>query len=86
MIFMLHIGLSLGLLSLTAGTALWIWSAQDLRRGLHIGRVIGLIVIILSILSISCSFYFGAQSWKEIYLFRILHTNQMHSAPSAANE
>jgi hypothetical protein len=77
MIFMLHLGLSLGLLSLAAGTALWIWSSPDRDHKVNIGRVVGLLIMILSIASISCSFYFGAQSIKEIYLFRILNNSKM---------
>lgn len=79
MLFMIHIGLSLALLSLTAGAALWIWSTHDRENSIHLGRIIGLFVIILSFSSIICGFYFGSQSWKEIYLFKIMQNAQMHS-------
>lgn len=71
MILFFLVSLALSLMVLTGGTALWIWSARDNQTGASFGRIIGLVVIIISLLLLVGSFYFGLQAVKEMYLLRI---------------
>jgi len=78
MMFLIHAAFALGLISLTAGSALYIWALRNKGTGSGIGRVVGFIVMIISALSLICSFYLGIKIWKEIYYLNIV---QMHSSP-----
>lgn len=83
MMFLIHAAFALGLMSLTAGAALYIWALRNKGTGSGIGRVIGFIVIIISTLSLVCCFYLGAKIWKEIYYLNIV---QMHNSSSMQSE
>lgn len=67
MLFLINAAFALGLMSLTAGSALYIWALRNKGTGSSIGRIVGFIVMIISTLSLICSFYLGVNIWKEIY-------------------
>ena len=59
--FMFHVALSLCLLTLTAGTALYVFAARCDGKGTCFARLIALVVIILSIFSSVCTIYWGVK-------------------------
>ena len=77
MMFLIHAAFALGLMSLTAGSALYIWALRNKGTGSGVGRIVGFIVIVISTLSLICSFYLGIKIWKEIYYLNIA---QMHNS------
>lgn len=83
MMFLIHAAFALGLLSLTAGSALYIWAARNPGAGSSLGRIVGFIVMVVSVLSLVCSFYLGVMVWKEIYYLHMAQAQQVQ-APSAA--
>jgi hypothetical protein len=88
MLFIIHASLALALLSLTAGTALYIWSVSSHGTGSSLGRIVGSIVLFLSALSIVCTFYLGVKIWKEVYLLNSTQISSMEAqkAPNASEE
>ncbi len=57
---LLHIGFSLGLIALVAGASLYLWSVRaEAGAGIAFAKVIGIIVIILSIIDLLCTIYGG---------------------------
>ena len=75
MMFLLHAALSLGLIALVAGSALYFWAINNKVKGSGFTRAIGFIVILISAISVICTLNLGIKIWKEIYY---LNTMQMH--------
>lgn len=65
--FMFHIAFSLGLIALTAGTTLYIWSSRNSGIGSGFAKLIGILVIIFSISSTLCTAYYGVKYWSQGY-------------------
>ena len=87
MMFLIHSAFALGLLALTAGAALYIWALRNQGAGTSLGRIVGFIVIVISTLSLICSFYLGTMIWKEIYylnMAQLQHTQAQDSSMKAA--
>lgn|SRR3990167_2366929 len=63
--FMFHAAFSLGLIALTAGTALFIWSKQVDAAGSGLAKSIGTLVIIFAIGSTLCTIYYGVKYWQQ---------------------
>ncbi len=82
MMFLIHAAFALGLLSLAAGAALYIFASRHTGAGTSLGRVVGFIVMVVSTLSLLCSFYLGVMIWKEIYYVNMaqMHNAQMQNA------
>lgn len=57
--FLFHAAFSLGMIALTVGTALYIWSSRNEGKGTGLAKIIGLLVIILSIISSICASYYA---------------------------
>ena len=57
--FMFHIALTLSLIALTAGSALYVFSARCEGKGTCFAKLIAIIVILLSIASSVCTIYCG---------------------------
>jgi hypothetical protein len=85
MMILIHLAFTLSLLSLTAGTALFVWSLRSQEAGSSFARITGLIVIFLSTLSVVGSFYLGAKIWKDIYLINSMQNASMQKMPEANN-
>lgn len=64
LMFPFHIAYALNLIALTAGTALYAWVACKEGKGTCFAKAIGIIVIILSILSLICTVFYGVKYWK----------------------
>ncbi len=67
-----HISFSLGLIALVAGASLYLWSVRaEAGPGIALAKIIGIIVMVLSILELIGSVYSGAtwrhhkQEWRE---------------------
>jgi hypothetical protein len=65
--FLFHVAFSLGMIALTCGTALYVWSARDRGTGTDFAKLIGILVIIFSITSILCTSYYGVMYWQDGY-------------------
>ncbi|OGT47975.1 MAG: hypothetical protein A3E83_02825 [Gammaproteobacteria bacterium RIFCSPHIGHO2_12_FULL_41_20] len=63
--FLFHIATSLGLIALAAGSALYVFSARCDGKGKCCANVISILVVVLSILSLLCTFYCGIKSWQQ---------------------
>jgi len=63
--FMFHVALSLALIALTAGCALFVFSSRCEGKGTCFAKTIAVIVILLSILSSLCVIYFGVKTWQQ---------------------
>jgi hypothetical protein len=64
--FMFHIAFSLGLIALTAGTILFIWSKKHKDvAGVGLAEAIGILVIIFAIGSTICTIYYGVKYWQQ---------------------
>lgn len=63
MMFLFHINLALTYLSLLAATALVVWSMQNRKNGHVLGKVVGTIIFLLSLLSILCITYHSFKHW-----------------------
>jgi len=50
----MHIAYGLDLIALSAGTALLVWSMKNPGKGSWLGKLVGLIVLVLSVISIFC--------------------------------
>lgn len=67
MMFLIHSAFALGLIALAAGAALYIFASRHPGAGASLGRIVGSIIMLVSTLSLICSFYLGVMIWKEIY-------------------
>lgn len=65
--FLFHAAYSLGMIALTAGTALYVWSARNSGAGVGLAKLIGILVIIFSIGSTLCTSYYGIKYWSQGY-------------------
>lgn len=63
--FMFHVALSLCLIALTAGSALYVFSARCEGKGTCFATLIAMIVIVLSIISSLCTMYYGVKAWQQ---------------------
>ena len=63
--FMFHAALALGLIALTAGTALLAWSKRADTAGSGFAKIIGILVIIFAIGSTLCTIYYGVKYWQQ---------------------
>jgi predicted membrane protein len=63
--FQFHSAFSLGLIALSAGTALFSWSRQQDRS--TFAKIIGILIIIFSITSTLCTVYYGITYWQQGY-------------------
>jgi len=76
MMFMFHTAYALYLLSLAAGLGLFIWSSRNVGKGVGIAKFFSVIIMLLSILGIACTGYFGTKYWQEGYFS--VPTDMMH--------
>ena len=83
--FLFHAAYSLGLIALTAGTALYIWSARNSGAGVGLAKLIGVIVIIFAIGSTLCAAYFGIQYWTQGYFQSPMGMMQNHPVMDSKN-
>lgn len=74
--FMFHASFSLGLIALTAGTALVVSSNKG-GAGSGLAKVIGTLVIIFSITSTLCTSYYGIKYWQQGDFQSLMGTHQM---------
>ncbi|HHY0177173.1 MULTISPECIES: hypothetical protein [Legionella] len=63
--FQFHTAFSLGLIALSAGTALWVWAKQ--QKGVGLATILGLLVILFSMTSTLCTVYYGIKYWQQGY-------------------
>lgn len=86
--FLFHIGFSLELIALIAGSALYIWGIRNKGEGTSFARIIGFLVVILAIISIVCSSYFNMKFWREFNANgpMSMHNLQMQKAEEKAEE
>lgn len=63
--FMFHVALSLSLIALTAGSALYAFSGRCEGKGTCLASLIAIIVIVLSIISSLCTMYYGVRAWQQ---------------------
>lgn len=83
MMFLIHSAFALGLIALATGAALYIYASRQSGAGTSLGRIVGLIVMIVSTVSLICSFYLGVMIWKEIYYVNMAQMQNV-SATTAA--
>src|SRR3989338_1566627 len=65
MMFIMHISSLFALSGLLASTVLVIWSLRNKGEGSTLGKTIGIIVSVLSILSMLCIIYYGFKYWAQ---------------------
>ena len=75
--FLFHVALSLGLIGLVAATFLYTWASCSKGCGHCFAKIIGIIVIILSIAGIACTYYSGMQYWKSGAFENRMEMNKM---------
>ncbi|MHB1222403.1 MAG: hypothetical protein ACYC0J_10445 [Gammaproteobacteria bacterium] len=63
--FMFHVALSLCLIALTAGSALYVFSARCEGRGTCFANLVAIVVIVLSIITSLCTMYYGVKAWQQ---------------------
>lgn len=80
--FLLHAAFGLLLIALASGVFLYIWSAKN-DSGL--GRVFGLIVILLAVIDMLCAAYYGVKYWKEGYFQSPMAMHEMQT-PNKPNQ
>ena len=72
-----HIAFSLGLIALSSGTALFIFSKHVSGSGLKFVKIIAFLVVILSIISLFCTASSGLRHWKHGYQHCPMEMNKM---------
>lgn len=65
--FLFHVAYSLGMIAVSAGTALYVWSARNNGAGVGLAKLIGILVVIFSIVSTLCTSYYGVKYWQAGY-------------------
>lgn len=67
---MLHFHSTMGLLllALIASIGLFIWSIRQQGAGVAFGKIMGFILMIVVLLNIICTGYYGFELWKQGYL------------------
>lgn len=68
MMFLLDAAFAIELIALTVGAGLLIWSLRNQGSGRTLGKVIGFLVLVLSIFVLLCTSYYGLKYWAEGYL------------------
>ena len=63
--FIMHISALLAYAILLASTVLLIWSLRNEGAGSALGKIIGSLVFILSLLSMICIGYYGIKYWAQ---------------------
>lgn len=84
--FMFHMIFAFSLLTLTSGTYLYVWSVKNFST---LGKVIGALVMLVSLLNIACESYYGFKHWKAGYFEGsmpmherpMMHDGSAHEAP-----
>lgn len=66
MMFFFHTVFSLELLTLCAGAALYIWSLRNHGAGILLAKILGLLVIVLSLISVICTSYTNFTMWQAM--------------------
>ncbi|OGT58229.1 MAG: hypothetical protein A3F43_00590 [Gammaproteobacteria bacterium RIFCSPHIGHO2_12_FULL_42_10] len=80
--FMFHAAFALGLIALTASTALLMWSKHLYGAGAGFAKVIAMLVIIFSIASVICTLACGFKYWQQGYFQSFMQARQMMPAHS----
>lgn len=62
--FMFHAALSLTLIALTAGCALYISACRCEGKGTCFSKFIGMLVILISLASTVCTVFYGIKAWQ----------------------
>lgn len=77
-----HIAFAFSLLTLTAGTYLCVWSVKNFSG---LGKWIGALVMLVSLLNLACAVYYGVKHWRAGYFEgpMPMHERPMMEAPSA---
>ncbi len=65
MMFIMHISALFALSVLLASTGLLIWSIRNKGAGSALGKFIGSLVLIFSLLSMLCIGYYGIKYWRQ---------------------
>lgn len=65
MMFIMHISALFALSVLLGSTVLVIWSLRNRGEGSALGKAIGSIVFVFSILSLLCISYYGLKYWAQ---------------------
>ena len=63
--FMFHVALSLGLIALTAGSALYVFSGECKGKGTCFAQAVAILVILISLISSACTIYCGIKFCQE---------------------
>ncbi len=78
---LLHIAVSLELIALVSGSILLIWSMKNPGKGSILGRIIGVLVMALSVIGVFCSLFNSMNACMEACA---QHANMMQQ-PAAAD-
>jgi hypothetical protein len=65
LMFNFHIGFSLSLIALALGAAILVWSKAHKGIDIFLAKLIAYIVIIISILNISCNVYWATKYFSK---------------------
>lgn len=84
--FMFHVALSLSLIALTAGCALYVFTARCEGKGTCFASAIAILVILLSITSTLCTMYFGVKAWQQGYEQCLMHDKSMMGDTTPMNK
>lgn len=78
---MLHFHSTMGILilALIASVGLFIWSVRQQGRGVALGKITGVILIIVVLLNIICTGAFAFKLWKQGYLAQMPMQMMMHN-------
>lgn len=77
--FIMHISAIMAYLGMIAGTALFILSVRNPGEGSSLGKFIGCLVLILSLLNAICIGFYGAKYWAQgAYESPMSMSMQMH--------
>lgn len=79
MMFQFHIALALGLIALSSGVALFVWS--DNHSGSGLAKILGFLIIIMALFSTACTVYCGVTYWNK-GAFSQCHMNMKQAMPT----
>lgn len=65
MMFLLDAAFAIELLALTFGMGLFIWALRNKGEGVGLGKFMGFIVVILSVIALLCTTYYGLLYWAQ---------------------
>lgn len=87
--FLFHIGFSLELIALTVGTALYVWGKRNNGAGTGLAKLIGFLVLLLSLIAVICTIYFNFKIWQEVRaggpMGMMMQTQTTDQKPAAAS-